>query len=90
MPHAPRMHLPLKLSQQAAGRVRLGCTGVLGQGVARMLRVQPHLRDPRDLALTPTLTLTLSRIPNQRRADLGQGQAPQGLKLDVVARRGAA
>ena len=40
--------------------------------------------------LTPTLTLTLSRIPNQRRADLGQGQAPQGLKLDVVARRGAA
>ena len=77
MPHAPRMQLPLKLSQQAAGRVRLGCTGVLVRGVARTLRVQPHLRDPRDLALTPILTLTrvlydLTELENAARFKKGE------------------
>ena len=36
------------------------------------------------------LTARLRDAWKKRRADLGQGQAPQGLKLDVLARRGAA
>ena len=42
-----------------------------------MLRVQPHLRHPRDLALTPTLTLTrvlydLTELENAARFKKGE------------------
>ena len=60
--------------QRAEG---LGCTSVLVQGVARVLRAQPHLRDPRGLALTPTLTLTrvlydLTELENAARFKKGE------------------